>query len=117
MRICSVHTCYNTTGTRHRFPNPKKDRARFDMWIQRCGNSRLVQIDPLKVYNQHTVCNLHFNANDFFSNNKLQSTAVPVLHIPSGKVKNFKYSAIISSFRKWEFDNKFCSFDSFNAIC
>jgi hypothetical protein len=89
MKLCSVHQCHNVGGVpRHRFPNPKKYPDRFQEWLKRVNNLQLFQIDPIKVYNEHTVCRLHFRPSDCGPNNILQNTALPCLRIPNGKSKN-----------------------------
>jgi hypothetical protein len=89
MRLCSVHRCYSTGAKGHKFPNPLKDHTRFSFgeWLERVGNTSLLTLDPVKVYTSYRVCELHFTAADYGTNDKLRITAIPSLQIPHGKFK------------------------------
>ncbi|KAK4881989.1 hypothetical protein RN001_005308 [Aquatica leii] len=49
-RPSAILGCKDKTSTRHRFPNPKKDKNRYDEWIRICGNAKLVMPNPAAVY-------------------------------------------------------------------
>ena len=54
--LCVVPGCSDTHSTRHQFPNPDKDRKRFDVWLQLVQNPNLLELDPKQVFTNYSVC-------------------------------------------------------------
>ncbi|KAF5304962.1 hypothetical protein FQA39_LY09436 [Lamprigera yunnana] len=65
---CAVAGCDDKKSSRHRFPNPEKNKSRFDIWISLIANSKLVDLQPLEVYRNYRVCHQHFTMDDKSSN-------------------------------------------------
>ncbi|KAF5284683.1 hypothetical protein FQR65_LT13459 [Abscondita terminalis] len=63
-RRCAIVGCTDKTSTRHRFPNPEKDKTRYDEWIRICGNPKLLNLSPATVYLSQRVCHTHFPESD-----------------------------------------------------
>ncbi|KAK4882413.1 hypothetical protein RN001_005732 [Aquatica leii] len=82
-RHCAILGCKDKTSTRHRFPNPKKDKNRYDECIRICGNAKLVTLNPATVYLSQRVCHIHFQKSDYASNMYIKRTSLPTLHIPN----------------------------------
>ncbi|KAK4880187.1 hypothetical protein RN001_008333 [Aquatica leii] len=82
-RPCAILGCKDKTSTRHRFPNPKKDKNRYDEWIRICGNAKWVTLNPATVYLSQRVCHIHFQKSDYASNMYIKRTSLPTLHIPN----------------------------------
>lgn len=81
---CVVPNCDDLKSSRHRFPNPNKDRARFDAWLDLIGNPRLRTITPDKIYEGYRVCGQHFTKDDIKSNNRLNSNVLPSQNLFEG---------------------------------
>ena len=74
---CCMPGCEDRTSTRDRFPNPTKDAARFNIWIEVIGNPKLVEVDPMRIYRNVRVCLQHFTIKDTSSYMYLFRTARP----------------------------------------
>lgn len=85
---CAVIGCDDRTSTRHRFPNPEKDKPRFGRWIQLSGNEKLVDMEPKRVYQNYRICHTHFSSESKACNMFLKRTSLPSLHLPSKCLKN-----------------------------
>ena len=81
-RSCAVPGCLDTRSTRHRLPNPDKDRKRYNTWVEIIQNSTLSLLDPQRVYANYRVRHQHFTINDVSSNMYLVKTAVPTQKLP-----------------------------------
>ncbi|KAF2887009.1 hypothetical protein ILUMI_19164, partial [Ignelater luminosus] len=81
---CAIEGCWGSKESKHRFPNPQKDMTLFNKWMTLCGNERLSEITPEKVYNNYRICKLHFTNEDFIANNKLNKQAYPSKNLPVG---------------------------------
>ncbi|KAF5278919.1 hypothetical protein FQR65_LT15494 [Abscondita terminalis] len=81
-RRCAIVGCTDKTSTRHRFPNPEKDKTRYDEWIRICGNPKLLNLSPATVYLSQRVCHTHFPESDRTSNMYIKKTSLPILHVP-----------------------------------
>ncbi|KAF5306098.1 hypothetical protein FQA39_LY09076 [Lamprigera yunnana] len=79
---CAVAGCDDRKSSRHRFPNPEKNKSRFDTWISLIANSKPVNLQPLEVYTNYRVCHQHFTMDDKSSNMYLKRTAVPSQKLP-----------------------------------
>ena len=80
--LCVVPGCSDSHSTRHQFPNPDKDRKRFDVWLQLVQNPNLLELDPKQVFTNYSVCHQHFTANDKSLNMFLVWTAIPIHNLP-----------------------------------
>ena len=100
---CAVPGCEDRKSSRHRFPNPVKDRERFNLWIEVLANPKLVQMDPTRVFDNFRVCHQHFTINDKSSNMFLKRTAIPSQNLPSKTGNNFEYyNYIRNNFQKYK---------------
>ncbi|KAJ8708161.1 hypothetical protein PYW08_010527 [Mythimna loreyi] len=70
----------------HRFPHPEKRKELFALWLATVGD-RMVEKDPLKIYNSKRVCDYHFKPGQKVTGHRLINLAVPTLHL-QGVVKN-----------------------------
>ncbi|KAK4876573.1 hypothetical protein RN001_009079 [Aquatica leii] len=86
---CAVPGCDDRKSSRHRFPNPEKNKSRFDTWITLIANPKLVNLQPLEVYRNYRVCHQHFTMDDKSSIMYLKRTAVQSLKLPI-------YAAVLS---------------------
>ncbi|KAF5303298.1 hypothetical protein FQA39_LY10037 [Lamprigera yunnana] len=84
--LCAVGGCDDRKSSRHRFPNPEKNKSRFDTCISLIANSKLVNLQPLEVYRNYRVCHQHFTMDDKSSNMYLKRTAVPLQKLPINAV-------------------------------
>lgn len=56
---CVVYSCKSRSGiSKHRFP--KNDVPRFILWIEKCGNPKLLEMSYDQIYKTYLVCDLHF---------------------------------------------------------
>lgn len=80
---CCVHSCLKGGRSKHRFPDPAKNKLLFDNWLILCGNPRLAkEMTPAQVYNSYRVCSLHFMDEDFDANQRLKKGVLPSLKLP-----------------------------------
>lgn len=107
---CSVNSCYKSIHSKHCFPNPGKDRHRFNKWVSLCGNRRLVaEMTPEKVYKNCRVCALHFMPNDFGPNKILKKGVLPSLNLPGMFLRLFCQLQYYNLAK--------CGLDIFSKIC
>ncbi|KAI4463136.1 thap domain-containing protein 9 [Holotrichia oblita] len=79
---CVIKKCFAVKyGSRHCFPNPAKNMEMFKKWIKYCDDE-IRSLPPENVYQNRRVCRNHFINDQFGSNNRLLSSAYPVLNIP-----------------------------------
>uniref|UniRef100_A0A2S2PC87 THAP-type domain-containing protein n=1 Tax=Schizaphis graminum TaxID=13262 RepID=A0A2S2PC87_SCHGA len=100
---CVVINCDSTytdkVTRRHRFP---KDTIRFNIWVQRSGNNKLLNKTINDVYKSYVMCDKHFEpCFKSLGLHKLNANAVPTLNLP-GMIEMFNV------------DNES---DSANAVC
>lgn len=83
--ICVVNGCKSRNGvSKHRFP--KNDIPRFILWIQRAGNTKLLNMTHEQIYKTYLVCDLHFEKDCHSPGTKLLNrNAIPTLCLPVGK--------------------------------
>ncbi|CAH0563112.1 unnamed protein product [Brassicogethes aeneus] len=79
---CAVQGCWGSKASKHVFPNPSKNMDLFKTWVELCGNKRLLEMNPNKVYSGCRVCSLHFTKECYLSNNRLTRTALPTKFLP-----------------------------------
>lgn len=80
---CCVPGCMDRSARRHRFPNPTKDRLRFEKWIELIGNTKLVGLDPIKIFNNRRVCHVHFDESVHTTNMYNTKTSLTSLNLPT----------------------------------
>ena len=80
--ICVVISCKSRNGiSKHHFP--KNDLPRFEVWVQRCGNPKLLTMTPDQIYKSYFVCDLHFDTDCHSEGTKLlKRNAIPTLCLP-----------------------------------
>lgn len=83
---CCVLGCGDKVSSRHRFPNPEKEPARFSAWIDALATPKLWHINRMQLYNNFRVCRQHFSNEDLATNNRLQKIAVPSKNLPRGTI-------------------------------
>lgn len=81
---CVVINCDSTytdkVTRRHRFP---KDTIRFNVWVQRSGNNKLLNKTIDDVYKTYVMCDKHFEpCFKSLGLHKLNANAVPTLNLP-----------------------------------
>lgn len=81
-RSCAVKGCEDKKGTRHRFPNPCKDRIRYNKWVELTGNAKLYDVEPMRVYENYRVCHSHFTDDSKSANMYIKRTSLPSLLLP-----------------------------------
>lgn len=81
MASCVIVGCIDKYSKRHRFPNPAKERKRFEIWLDILKNPALKMEDCCKIYNNRKICHVHFLPSDFQANQVLRKTAVPSLYL------------------------------------
>nr|XP_023028912.1 uncharacterized protein LOC111517106 isoform X2 [Leptinotarsa decemlineata] len=91
--ICAVKNCksvYKTsTGQYHRFPEPRTDSERFDIWRKLVANSNLDNISRKEICRKYMVCKRHFEKRFYtrsiptLKEKVLSLEAVPTLHLPA----------------------------------
>lgn len=81
-RKCAVVTCDDRQSPRHRFPNPRKFKSRFERWIELCGDKDLHVKNADLVYRSHRICDRHFLVEDRSSNMLLKKDVLPSLFLP-----------------------------------
>uniref|UniRef100_A0A2A4JY71 THAP-type domain-containing protein n=2 Tax=Heliothis virescens TaxID=7102 RepID=A0A2A4JY71_HELVI len=64
----------------HKFPNPEKDRERFNSWLYAIGGD-ILGLPNEHIYKFRRVCNLHFEDRYMCRNNRISNIAVPRLHL------------------------------------
>ncbi|KAL1516307.1 hypothetical protein ABEB36_000226 [Hypothenemus hampei] len=79
---CQVLDCEDTNSTRHRFPNPIKNWNLYQIWIKTTGNTKLLEIEPEKVYKNLRNCHRHFKNEDKSTNMYLKPNTCPSLFLP-----------------------------------
>ncbi|KAK5646350.1 hypothetical protein RI129_004929 [Pyrocoelia pectoralis] len=79
---CAVENCWKSTASKHVFPNPAKNMALFKKWVKLCGNERLYDMTPNKIFTNCRVCRNHFEDTDFLANNRLNRGAYPSKFLP-----------------------------------
>lgn len=65
---------------------PKKDPEMLRIWVDATGNLKLKQIDVVKLYNNHVICERHFESKYMVPCGKkgrgLKKIAAPTLYLP-----------------------------------
>lgn len=84
---CSIPGCIDRNSSRHSFPNPEKDKNRFDEWMRLISNPKLENLDAMRIYRSYRVCHQHFTDADVLSNNRLNKTAIPSKKLPGNAGK------------------------------
>lgn len=79
---CAVFCCEDKESPRHRFPNPDKDKDRYNAWVSLTYNLKLRDMDPKRVYANYRICHNHFSQSDMASNKFLKRTTVPSRNLP-----------------------------------
>jgi len=77
---CCVFGC--TSGERkHVFPKSEDD---FNIWLQRCCNEKLFNLDKCIVRSHYAVCHIHFDLScESPGTKKLKKGSLPTLYLPS----------------------------------
>ncbi|XP_072398747.1 uncharacterized protein [Diabrotica undecimpunctata] len=83
---CCVKTCWKSPESKHRFPNPRKQKNLFDKWVSVIGNPELLEKTPEKIYANNRVCSYHFAQCDFTLNHKLKQNVFPTVNLPATDV-------------------------------
>ncbi|KAL1488525.1 hypothetical protein ABEB36_014990 [Hypothenemus hampei] len=91
---CQVLHCEDTNSPRHRFPNPIKNWNLYQIWIKATGNTKLLEIEPEKVYKNMRICHRHFRNEDKSTNMYLKSNTCPSLYLPESE-----FTIILSDFQ------------------
>jgi len=89
---CVVINCDSTYADkvtrRHRFP---KDMIRYNIWVQRSGNNKLLNKTVDDVYKSYVMCDKHFEpCYKSLELHRLNANAVPTLNLP-GKDNFFSF--------------------------
>ncbi|XP_063831846.1 uncharacterized protein LOC135081058 isoform X2 [Ostrinia nubilalis] len=83
---CCVPGCSFDSESSHRtslhlFPNPAKDRERFNQWVFSIGGD-IIGLDNEDIYKHRSVCHSHFEQKFCCRFNRLSILAVPTLNMP-----------------------------------
>lgn len=79
---CKAKSVFNFNSIMHKFPNPVKSLDRYRDWVERTRNKKLLGLDPVRVYNNYRICDVHFKKCDRERNMCLKPQAVPSLYLP-----------------------------------
>lgn len=84
---CCVQSCYPGPGSlsHHRFPNPLKEEALFNKWVELIDNATVANTEPKRVYSNYRICGKHFDKKSFSTNNRLQKDALPQYYLSGNK--------------------------------
>ncbi|XP_053605879.1 uncharacterized protein LOC128672627 [Plodia interpunctella] len=80
---CCVAGCFasgNADPILHIFPNPVKDKDRFNSWIFAIGGE-IIGLDNEFIFQQRRVCHAHFENKFHCRNNRLSNNAIPTLNL------------------------------------
>lgn len=80
---CAVVGCEDKTSPRHRFPDPDRDRNRYNTWVSLTCNMKLMNMDPKRVYANYRICHRHFAERNIVGNKLLKRTTVPSKELPN----------------------------------
>ncbi|XP_052740313.1 uncharacterized protein LOC128198019 isoform X4 [Bicyclus anynana] len=72
---------YESGVTIHRFPHMRKNPELFKVWVHAVGG-KLEKQEDYEYYQRKVICDRHFKEQDKNRNNRLNSMAVPSLHLP-----------------------------------
>ncbi|XP_028158181.1 uncharacterized protein LOC114351220 isoform X1 [Ostrinia furnacalis] len=82
---CCVPGCSFDSESSHRtlhlFPNPAKDRDRFNQWVFSIGGD-IIGLDNEDIYKHRSVCHSHFEQKFCCRFNRLSKLAMPTLNMP-----------------------------------
>ena len=65
----------------HSFPNPDRDKVRFNSWLYKVGGA-VLSLPNEYIYKYRRVCRAHFETKYLCRYNRLSKIAVPNLNIP-----------------------------------
>ncbi|KOB63952.1 Uncharacterized protein OBRU01_24625, partial [Operophtera brumata] len=65
----------------HLFPNPEKDKQRFNIWVCSIGGD-IIGLDNDDIYKYRRVCHAHFEEKFCYRYKKLSDIAIPTLNLP-----------------------------------
>lgn len=69
----------------HRFPHPEKHKELFSLWLATVGD-KMLEKDPMKIYNNKRVCDYHFKLHQKVSGHRLLYLTVPSLYLHGMKL-------------------------------
>lgn len=67
--------------TLHKFPNPEKERQRFNLWVTSIGGD-ILGLENEHIYKYRRVCHIHFEEKYCCRFSRISNIALPTLHIP-----------------------------------
>lgn len=65
----------------HGFPNPERDRQRFNAWLYAIGGD-ILGLENEHIFKYRRVCRSHFEDKYLCRNNKISNIAVPTMNMP-----------------------------------
>ncbi|CAK1598104.1 unnamed protein product [Parnassius mnemosyne] len=65
----------------HLFPNPVKDRLRFNIWVHSIGGD-IIGLESDDIYKHRRVCHAHFEEKFCCRYGRLNNIATPTLNLP-----------------------------------
>ncbi|PZC70453.1 hypothetical protein B5X24_HaOG216178 [Helicoverpa armigera] len=66
----------------HGFPNPEKDKERFNNWLYAIGGD-ILGLENERIFKYRRVCHKHFEDKYLCRNNKISNIALPTLNMPA----------------------------------
>lgn len=70
----------------HGFPNPEKDKLRFNTWLHSIGGD-ILKLENAHIFKYRRVCHIHFEDKYLCRNDRISNIAVPTLHLPGLFIK------------------------------
>ncbi|KAL4721586.1 hypothetical protein ACJJTC_018547 [Scirpophaga incertulas] len=83
-KTCCVPGCVTSSEVKevlHRFPNPLKDKERFNTWLYAVGGE-ILRLSNDHIFKYRRICHRHFEERFWCRNNLLSKIAIPTKHIP-----------------------------------
>ncbi|CAH2048547.1 unnamed protein product, partial [Iphiclides podalirius] len=83
-KVCCVPGCVESGKSHkilHGFPNPDKERERFNSWVMSIGGD-ILGLNNKYIHKYRRVCHGHFEGKYIFYSNRISRMAVPTLNLP-----------------------------------
>lgn len=80
--MCVIKFYFLTGAPLHRFPDWHKFPEQFKAWVCVMGG-KLENPEDYLAYKNMRICDIHFRKEHWNRNNRLNTLAVPSLHLPS----------------------------------
>ena len=64
----------------HGFPNPEKEKERFNTWLYAIGGD-ILALENDRIFKYRRICHAHFEEKYLCRNNRISKIAVPSLNM------------------------------------